>query len=342
MMKRLFHYGLLSIILICNTPAFAQWFEEYKSTDFVYKRLDSLVTPKHFRIELDPLQLGFQGGHFSMGVGGRLLAYHFYDKISAEVSYIQRYFSTIPGEDYAAISQRPNLDPFKGKELNFVLSYSLAHFSKDLTIEGFVFGREMWDSTLELPVNFNFLVDLRMGVVLYDLPAQTEFKSELFIPEKLHYLHQTRSINLGISYKVLARENYSTNHYGKLHFSLYHEVFVDFLYAPKAFFPDQLYTPSNWSGFIIYEPLDFVLASNSVYDDVTSGLMYSPIGYQFGARTARMKNALGFSLLFGVRPGFVTQTLDGLFFERFTSSIALSYHIPHKVKVIKRNEGYQR
>jgi len=342
-MKRLFQYGLLSIILICNTSTFAQWFEERNSEVFVYKRLGSLATPKHFRIELDPLQIGFQGGHFSMGAGGRLLAYHFYDKLSADVSYIQRYFSTIPQQQYAAFSQRPNLDPFKGKELSFVLSYSLANFIGDYTVDGFLMDLEMLETGIRLPATFNFLVDLRLGAVLYDLPAQTEFVSDFFLgTQKLHYLHQTRSINLGLSFKVLANDEYATNQYGFLWFSLFQEVFIDFLYAPKAFFPEKLYTHSNLSGFIFYEPQEFVLASNSVYDDVTSRLVYSPFGYQFGVRTARMKNALGFSLLLGLRPGFVTQKFIKPTFERFTSSFALSYHIPQKVKNIKRNEGYTR
>jgi len=123
---------------------------------------------------------------------------------------------------------------------------------------------------------------------------------------------------------------------------LFHEVFLDFLYAPKAFFPEQLYTPSNWPTIFFDEPLNFVLASNTIYDEVTSGLVYSPFGFQLGARTSSMRNALGFSMSLGIRPGFVSQTFIKPAFERFTASIGLSYHFPLKVKMYPRNEGFTK
>jgi hypothetical protein len=341
MKRRLFEYGLLSLILMCNSPSFSQWFEDKDSTDFLYRRDASLASSKHFRIELDPLQFGFQGGHFSMGAGGRLLAYHFVDKLSAEVSYIQRYYSILPREE-PAVSQQPNLDAFKGKEFSFVLSYSLFSFIKDFDVTGVLMKRKMLNEVIRIPVTFNHHFDLRLGAMLFDHPGRTEFQTSMFIPQKLHYVHQTRSVNMGLSYKALAKDTYTTNQFGKIQFSLFHEVFLDFLYAPKAFFPEQLYTPNNWPYFSFNESLNFVLASNTIYDEVTSGLVYSPFGFQFGARTSSMRNALGFSMLLGIRPGYVSQTFIKPALERYTASIGLSYHFPLKVKMYPRNEGFTK
>jgi len=215
MKKRIFEFGLLSLILMYNSPSFAQWFEDKDSTDFLYRRDASLASSKHFRIELDPVQFGFQGGHFSMGAGGRLLAYHFVDKLSAEVSYIHRYFSILLGEE-PAVSQQPNLDPFKGKEFSFVLSYSFFSFVNNIGVSGVLMKRKMLNEVIRIPVTFNHYFDLRLGAMLFDHPGRTEFQTSMFIPQKLHYLHQTRSVNMGISYKALAKDTYTTDRFGKI------------------------------------------------------------------------------------------------------------------------------
>lgn len=332
-MKQKISLSIISMFLIANSPSFSQIIkgndnDNNNKPDFTYTRGPSLASTSHFRIELDVLHGGYQGRHLSLGLGGRFLAQHFYDNFSAEVSYIHRYRAFIPEENQIGFSQNQNLDPFRGKEFNLTFSYSFSKTDVEKEEQVTLRTRGNTSEVSVLPVRIHKMRDLRLGLVLFDLPAQAEFEGNYGRPS-VHALQKTTAISIGYASKKMQYDTYKTDKYGLIKQSSYSEFFIDLLIAPKAYFPEQIYR-ANYSENNQWEPFSYSLASEAVYTDVRNSMKFLPVGGQLGWRIAGMNRGFGSLILFGLRPGFISQSTIGIL-DNCTASVTFSYHIPVKV-----------
>ena len=111
-------------MLLSAGVIFAQ--PDEKQADFVYTVEDVIKRTDHLRFEIDAAALGYQGKHLSLGIGGRIVAHHFVDKLSAEANFLFRYRAGLLKEQQIGFTQNENIYEFRGQESGFLLSYSVS------------------------------------------------------------------------------------------------------------------------------------------------------------------------------------------------------------------------
>lgn len=322
----------ISLFLFLLTVRIAVAQEDEKKPDFSYSVDYAIERTNHFRFELDALPLGYQGKHLSLGIGGRVVAHHFVDKLTAEANFLFRYRTGLLNETQIGFSQNDNLHSFRGIEAGFLLSYSL---SKKLTKKDkYVTLNESRSvkTVSKLPTTFFKLIDLRLGMVIFDLPSQLTFESSTVYDNNLVYFMQnTRSLSLGVSFKKIQHEVFSTTVFGEVTHSNYGDFFIDVLYGLAPSFPDALYRTTYAENNNLYEPNAYNIASSTDYNNVLDGLQYNRLGGQIGYRSGKMRNGLGATIAVGYRPGYFSNA-ERSYLDNITASLTIAYHFVTRKK----------
>jgi len=317
-------------LLLSGGALFAQ--PEETQADFVYSVEDVIKRTDHFRFEIDAAALGYHGKHLSLGIGGRIVAHHFVDKLSAEANFLFRHRAGLLKEQQIGFSQNENLNEFRGQESGFLLTYS---FSKKLAKKDqFVTLNESRSvkTVSKLPTTFFRLMDIRLGMVFYDLPSQLTFKSDAIYNNNLvYFMQRTRSLSLGVSFKTLQHDIFETNVFGKVTQSNYGDLFVDLLFGLSPSFPGELYQTFYAENNSMNEPNSFSGASEIDYDNIRDGLKYNRLGAQIGYRSGKMRRGLGATLAVGYRPGFYSDAERG-YLDNITANLTIAYHFVVKKK----------
>lgn len=318
------------LLLLGGSSLVAQ--ENKKEPDFSYSVNYIIERTNHFRFELDALPLGYQGKHLSLGIGGRVVAHHFVDKLTAEANFLYRYRTGLLNETQIGFSQNDNLHSFRGIEAGFLLSYSL---SKKLgKKDEYVTLNESRSvkTVSKLPTSFFKMIDLRLGMVIFDLPSQLTFESSTVYDNNLVYFMQnTRALSLGVSFKKIQHEVFTTNVFGNVTHSNYGDFFIDILYGLAPSFPDALYRTTYAENNNLYEPNAYNIASSTDYNNVLDGLQYNRLGGQIGYRTGKMRNGLGATIAVAYRPGYFSNA-ERSYLDNITANLTIAYHFVTRKK----------
>lgn len=328
-MKSIYFSALFASIFASIPALFSQ--KEADKPEVIYSRDGFLNQTKQLRFEVDIMNVGFQGKHFSYGIGGRFLAYHFVDKLSAEVAYNQRLAAIIPEGNSMGYSQKSNVDPFKGLEFNLAVGYSIS--KKEIDTKEMVSLKQTRNviTVSEFPVKVHKTFDLKLGFLIFDLPGQIEIQpNSPFITPTMHLMQNTRSITFGFSRKTMKNDSYTTDKFGKIKHSAYGEFYMDFIYGLGASFPNELFVAETINGFNYYNE-KYVPVSPAVYESIKASMQYNPFGGQIGFRSGSMRHGFGFNTCVAFRPGFISQSTYGLI-ENLTANLTVSYHIPVLLK----------
>lgn len=321
----------LSILFGLFSTSFSQIQNESSKPEFKYKTEEIIENTTHFRFEIDAAQVSYQGLHVALGSGTRILAYHFVDRLSAEINYNHRWMALLLDKRMVGFTQNESIAPLKGKELAFGLSYSV---SKKLH-RGKVFMNLKASKTQrtveELPVNYFRLVDLKLGMLFYDLPGQVKFESTSGINNNIvHFMQNTRCVSFGLSIKRLQNDLFSTENYGHIKSSDYGEFFMDLFYGLGESFPSALYTPV-YPGGVYGEPNSYLPVNQYTYSLIKEGMTYNPFGGQIGYKSGSMTSGFGSTISIGFRPGYISQEEVG-FLHNLSASLGVGYHFPVRKK----------
>jgi hypothetical protein len=328
-MRRFYLSALCASIFASTTALYSQ--KEDEISEVVYSRDGFLNHAKHLRFEFDIINGGYQGNHFSYGLGGRFLAYHILGRLSAEIAYTQRMAATFLEVKEMGFSQKTNVDPFKGKELNASLGYSI--LKKEINSKEILSLRKKPSIVTysEFPVKIHKTFDLKFGLLSYDFPRQIEIKPITpGITPTIHLMENTRACTFGFSKKRMKKDSYSTEQFGKIKQSAYSEFYMDLIYSLGASFPEALYVAETVNGVIVYNE-KYIPLDPDIYKSIKTSMEYNPFGGQIGFRSGSMEHGFGFNTYFAFRPGFISQSDLGIF-ENLTANITISYHIPLLVK----------
>ncbi len=323
--RRLCVLGMLTPVLSVNAQM------ELDKANFKYTKEDILTKTQHYRLELEAAQIGYQGRHVSVGSGIRLLAYHLVGDFSLEGGFVQRWMARIPYQQHKiGFTQFENMKPFTGREFNLAMSYSI-YKSYENKSELISVKHENTHRIADLPVRIYKVIDIKVGMLYYDLPGQIVFENTAnFNRPVIHFMQNTRAITLGISKKKLQHDVFSTDLYGIVKQSAFGELFVDFLYGLGESFPDVLYR-ANYASANDPEPSFYNPISANTMQTIRNGMKYNPFGGLLGYRSGGMRHGFGATVMFGFRPGYISQQDIG-FLDNLTGSFTMAYHFPIRKK----------